>query len=237
MNSTSLAMNTAGDERRLLQNMRRNRALSCYCSALIDVSSFGYYNIDMDENPVVTLVAIETAAPKRRIARSAGAVYIALIAMMIGCISLGNLLYSLWQISRYVTQPILYAAIAICGAYLYRRHYRCYRYTLTDEMFAIEQIGFGGEKTLAVVWLTDILRIFDQPEQKRVIGRIIRASLPPLKAATWVQTLVDGNEVMYRISASERFVEKLIAQWQNATKPQTAKTDDAAAGKAARKER
>ena len=213
MNSTPLAMNTAGAERRLLQNIHQNHALSCNCSALIDVSVFDHYNMDMDKNPVVTLIAIENAAPKRRISRSAGAVYLMLIALMIGCISIGNLLYLHWQIPRVITQPALYALIAGCGVYLYRRHYLRYRYTLTNEMFSIERIGLNGEKMLAAVSIADIRHI-DRKKTKRATGRIIRASLPPTKAAPWISARIDGAEYLLQVGVSESFLEKLIAQWQ-----------------------
>ena len=154
--------------------------LSLKCSSLIDVLKLTNYNIHMDENAVVNLLAIETAVPKRRIIRSAGAVYLALIVLMIACISIGNLLEANWQIPRLLTQPILYAMIAISGAFLYRRHFICFRYTLTDEQFAIEQTGGNREKTIAVIMISEIHTIVKQTEQRRVRCKKVDASLPPL---------------------------------------------------------
>ena len=220
MNSRPLAMNTAGDERRLLQNMVIILTISLNYSSLIDVLKSAYYNIVMDENNVVTLIEIETAAPKRRITRSAGAVYLALIVLMIGCISIGNLLYTNWQIPRFITQPILYLIIAICGYFIYRRHYLSYRYTLTDEMFAIEQIGGNSERTIAAISLRDIRRICDRDGAKDIRKNILHASIPPQKDTTWITTLVDGKEMTYTISASEEFVKELTDQWRRLQTPQ-----------------
>jgi hypothetical protein len=168
----------------------------------------------MEENTVVNLLAIETIAPKWRIARSAGAVYVMLIAVMIGCISLGNLLYATVQIPRQITQPILYALIAVCGFYLYRRHYICYRYTLTDEQFAIEEVGGRIEKTIAVVSLNDIRRISSFYDSTKITGKTIHAALPPKEAQTRITAISDGAETTYIVVASEEFIQKLTAQWR-----------------------
>ena len=180
--------------------------LSPKCSSLIDVLEFAYYNIHMDENAMVNLLAIETAKPKRRMIRSSGAVYLALLVLMIGCISVGNLLYASFQIPRHVTQPVLYAMIAICGVILYRRHFICFRYTLTDEQFAIEQIGGNREKTIAAMMICDIQRIISRNEAQHMSGKKVDTSLPPKKNATWICATVDGVETAYRISASEAFL-------------------------------
>jgi hypothetical protein len=144
--------------------------------------------------------------------RSAGAVYFALIVLMLACISIGNLLYAKWQIPRYLTQPILYGLIAICGLYLYRRHFVCFRYTLTDAHFAIEQVGGNKEKTIAVVMIRDIRQVAGQAEAKNLSGHKIDASLPPSKTAAWVLTVTDGVEIAYRISASEAFLDTMKQQ-------------------------
>ncbi len=217
MNSTPLAINTAGDERRLSQNTTRIHALSSKCSSLIDVLRYAYYNKLMDEYAIVNLLAIETAAPKLRIARSAGAVHVTLIALVIGCISLGNLLYANWLISRYFSQPALYGLIAICFVILYRRHYVCFRYTLTNEQLGVEQIGGSGEKTLAAVELIEIRSIGNHTGKRNFRRRHVRASLPPQKNATWISAMVDGKEIDLTISASEEFVMKLTEQWRIAT--------------------
>jgi len=194
--------------------------LSPKCSSLIDVLKYATYNIHMDENAVVKLRAMETATPKWRIARSAGAVYIMLIALMIGCISIANLLYASWQIPRQITQPVLYALIAICGLYLYRRHYICYRYTLTDDLFAIERVGGKMEKTIAVIALEDILAILPFAEKRTISGKTIHASLPPKETQMFVNVKNGDGEITYSISTSQDFIHQLTAQWQSVIRSQ-----------------
>jgi membrane protein YdbS with pleckstrin-like domain len=193
--------------------MQRIRALSSNCSALIDVLNFAHYNYDMEENTFVNLLAIETAAPRWRITRSVGAIYIWLIVLMIGCISIGNLMYQNWQIPRYITQPILYAIIGIVAFFLYRRHYICFRYTVTDDQLAIEQIGGSKEKIVAAISLTDITTIDMEQERKQKRGRMIDASLPPKKDAIWIFTQDRDEDIIYTISASNEFVQELKKAW------------------------
>ena len=188
--------------------------LSLKYSSLIDVLKFAHYNIHMEERTVINLLAIETAVPKRRVIRSAGAVYLGLIVVMIGCICIGNLAYERWEIPRFITQPILYGLIAICGLLLYGRHYICYRYTLTDEQFAIEQIGGSREKTIAVMMISDISQLSQQTQEVNFRRKKIDASLPPSKNATWIYATVDGAETAYRISASDSFLNMLTQQMQ-----------------------
>ncbi|HWQ98640.1 MAG TPA: hypothetical protein VN538_11180 [Clostridia bacterium] len=195
--------------------MQRIRMLSLKYSSLIDVLKSATYNIHMEENTVVNLLAIETIAPKWRIARSAGAVYVMLIVLMVGCISIGNLLYNSFQIPRHLTQPILYALIAICGFYLYRRHYICYRYTLTEDQFAIEEVGGRTERTIAVIALADVRAITPSHDNTNATGKIIRASLPPKETQTRVKAIADGIETTYIVSASEELIQKLTAQWKH----------------------
>lgn len=208
-------MNTASVEGRLLQNTSYNLAISLNCSSLIDVLKSAYYNMIMDENAVITLIAMETASPKWRMTRSAGAVYAALIVLIIGCISAGNLLYERFSIPRHVTQPVLYTMIAIAAYYIYQRHFLRYRYTLTSDTLAIEQLGGKVERILAVISLNDISRIQRNNDARRSKEKIVRAALPPYQGATRVFTMIDEKEIQYEISASEEFFAKLIEQWQN----------------------
>jgi len=194
--------------------MTRILTISLNYSPLIDVLKYAYYNIDMDENAIITLIAIETATPKRRITRSVGAIYVALIVLIIGCISIGNLLYANWQIPRHITQPILYAMLAGFGYWIYRRHYLSYRYTLTNEMFAIEQIKGNGDQTIAAMELREIRNICGYVEKSCTGKRTIFASIPPRRETTWITAQLDGKEVDYSISASEDFIAKLTAQWR-----------------------
>ena len=168
----------------------------------------------MDENAIITLIAIETIAPKRRFTRSDGAIYIILIALIIGSISAGNLLYERFSIPRYVTQPIFYAIIAIAGYLIYRRNYLRFRYTLTTNTLAIEQIGGSEEKTLAAIDLALIQQIEHYPIKQKRKAKTIYAYLPPQKNITWVLAKEDGDETRYAISASDEFIDQLKEQWR-----------------------
>ncbi|MDD4311691.1 MAG: hypothetical protein PHW41_04345 [Eubacteriales bacterium] len=157
--------------------------------------------------------------------RSAGAVYAALIILIIGCISAGNLLYERFSIPRHITQPILYAMIAFAGYYIYRRHYLRYRYTLTRDMLAIEQIGGKEERILAVINLRHIQQIQRNKNERSRNAKIVRASLQPNRDATRILAVIDGNETQFEISASEEFLAKLNEQWNIA---RTTPTDEQA---------
>ena len=168
----------------------------------------------MDENAIITLIAIETIAPKRRFTRSAGAIYIILIALIIGSMAAGNLLYERFLIPRYVTQPILYAVIATVCYFVYRRNYLRYRYTLTTNTLAIEQIGGSKEKTLAAIDLSCTRQIQHDTLKERSKAKTVYAYLPPRKSITWVLENEDGKETRYAISASREFLDQLNAQWR-----------------------
>ena len=152
-------MNGATAERRLKRIIDEILAISLNCSSLIDVLDIRHYNEPMEENDVINLIAMETAEPKRKLNRSAGAIYAVLIALILGVIMLANFLYMKWQIPRFAVQPALYAAIAICGVIVYRRNYISFRYTLTDRMLAIEKIAGNREQTMIAVSLEDIRSI------------------------------------------------------------------------------
>lgn len=190
--------------------------ISSYCSSLIDVLKYAHYNIVMEESALINLLDIETAKPKRQITRSVGAIYIALIVLIIGCISIGNLLYQHYQIPRFLTQPVLYCIIAICGYYLYKRHYICFRYTLTDELFVIEQTGGNKEKTIAVIQLCEIKRIDSAETANKTRGKLIHTSLPPRKDATYITINATDREMIYTISATVEMVGKLKEAWKAA---------------------
>lgn len=168
----------------------------------------------MEESDVLTLIAMETAEPKRKLNRSAGAVYVVLIALIVGTIALANLLYTRWQIPRYAVQPPIYALTAIFGIYAYRRHYLSYRYTLTDRMFAIERIAGGGERTIAAATLDEIADIVPYRHDIRRKGMISASVLPRRKSTMVIIKEENGRERAYCISPGEAFLMKLTAQWR-----------------------
>ncbi len=166
----------------------------------------------MEENDIISLIAMETAEPKRKMIRSAGSVYVILIALVIGTISLANLLYARWQIPRYIVQPTMYALIVICGIFIYQRHSVGYRYTLTELMFAIERVTVHKEQTITAVPLENIIRIEDSIRSFTLSDRSTNASTLPRKLSRTICIEENGSRISYRISPSKEFLQKLLAQ-------------------------
>jgi hypothetical protein len=170
----------------------------------------------MEENAVINLIAMETAEPKRKLNRSPGAIYAVLIALILGVITLANLLYARWQIPRFAVQPALYAAIAICGVIVYQRNYISFRYTLTDRMLAIERIAGYRERTLIAVSLRDIQAILSSRQGLYTKHRTYNASKTARSKSIAVVLIENGIETAWRISPSDDFLQKLTAQWRQA---------------------
>lgn len=169
----------------------------------------------MEENSVLSLVDMETVEPKHKLNRSPGSIYVVLLLFTFGAISLTSLLENRWQIPRYLTQPALYAILAACGWLIYRHFYVSYRYTLTDQMFAIERIAGNRERTILAAPLDEICEIqaFSRTAAKRT--RPINASILPRRMSTLIALSGQDTRVMYRIGPSESFLQKLTAQWQS----------------------
>lgn len=214
MNLRSLAKNPVKVYKRLFRNISFNLAESRNCSPLIDVLFAGYYNVHMEENTVQAFIATETARPPNRLNRSIGALYIILMALILAVISAANLLDTRWQIPRYLVQPFFYVLIAIVSVYIYRRHYVCFRYTLTDQTLLIERLAGGSERMVAAVLLTDIMAIETSEREKRFFQHAINASILSRKDSTLLHVGRGTGEVMIWISPSEIFLRQLKTQRQ-----------------------
>ena len=169
----------------------------------------------MEESSVISLVDMETVEPKHKLNRSPGSIYVLLLALLLGAISLVNLLESRWQVPRYLAQPALYAAIAATGYLIYRRNYISYRYTLTDRMFAIERITGNRERLVIAVPLEEIRGIRALNRAAHSGSRQVNASIPPIRKSTLIELDDRGKRLFYRISPSENFLQNLTAQWQS----------------------
>lgn len=214
MNSTLLAMNTGDHERRLLQNIEQIRAESFVYSSLIDVLEIDYYNIVMQENSIINLIEMEIAKPKRKLNYSVGAVYGILIILMVGAITLTNLVVSKWGISRALVQSTTYICLGLVVGYLYRYHYITFRYTLTNQMFAIERIAGNHQKAIATAFLEDIREIGSAKSSFKRQPRIINAFFSK-QQSTWITVAEnDTRMICYRVNLSQEFLEKLQSQRQ-----------------------
>ena len=215
MNSTPLAINAGDHERCLLQNIEHIHAESLNCSSLIDVLKIDYYNIVMQENSIINLIEMEIAKPERKLNYSVGAVYGILIILMVGAISLTNLIVGKWGISRILVQPAVYICLGLIAGYLYRYHYITFRYTLTDQMFAIERIAGNHQKAIATVFLEDIRAIDSDKTSLKRQSRIINVSITSKQKSFWITVAEnDTSMICYRVNLSPEFLEKLLSQWQ-----------------------
>ena len=168
----------------------------------------------MESSPVINLISIETAEPKRRFQYSAGASYIILILLIVGAISLANLIEERWQIPRNYVKPLLTLLIAGCAVYVYRFHYITYRYTLTDEVFVIEQIAGTKTRLIAVLSLNEVTEISAKRDEQHQTVKQYNASVVPKKNSIFVTTGSDGSVKIYRVSPSEEFIHQLNVQWR-----------------------
>ncbi len=168
----------------------------------------------MEVSPVINLISIETVEPKRRFQHSAGAAYIILILLIIGAISLANLIEARWQIPRIYTQPAFYLLIAGCAAYIYRFHSIIYRYTLTDEILVIEQIAGVRTRLITALQLNEIEEISTTRRDTYQKAKRYNASVLPRKNSIFITVGNEGSGKSYRISPSEEFIQQLNAQWQ-----------------------
>jgi hypothetical protein len=214
MNSSPVAKNPARLERRLLQNILFILAQSRIYSPLIDVLQIDPYNIRMEENTVQTLVAFEIAQPRKRLSRSAGAVYFMLTALVLAVISAANFAATHWQIPREWVQLPLYVLLIAAGIFVYRRHYVCYRYTLTDQTFAMDRIAGNAERAIAAVDLRDIDWTRADHEGRKTAMRTINASVLPKRESVRLTIRLDDQETVLYISPSEEFYMTLQAQIQ-----------------------
>ena len=218
MNSSKVAKNPAGHEERLFENIVINLARSRIYSPLIDVLHVEPYNIRMEENTVQTLVAFEIVQPAKKLDRSAGALLFALIALVLAIIFAANVVSFSLNIPRELVQLPLYALLTASCYYAYRRHYVCYRYTLTDQTFAVDRISGTKEHALAAILLTDIESVRPPDAIRDKASRVLYASVRNRKQSYRMNAMLDGQMTRLSISISEEFYLALLAQMQTIAK-------------------
>ncbi|MPM94144.1 hypothetical protein SDC9_141287 [bioreactor metagenome] len=217
-------MNSARDYEQLLQNIAFNLFNALNYSSLIDVLKTGHYNISMGENDVQNLICMENAAPKPRLIRSAGALYVVLLLLAIGSIAAANALEEHLRIPREYSQIALYALLLGAGLYIYRFRLTSFRYTLTDRYFSIDRLTGRSEKAEERLLLSDItyIGVFTPDEGFGIRwGAIRNRSILPVKKSTAIRYRENGEERNLLISPGEEMLEKLTAQWENAVQTDT----------------
>jgi len=177
----------------------------------------------MEENTVQTLVAFEISQPAKKLNRSAGALLVALTALVLTVIFAANILSSYLNIPREFVQLPLYALLAASSYYAYRRHYVCYRYTLTDQTFAVDRISGTKERFIAAILLTDIESIRPPNRTSEETNRVLYASVQNRKQSFCMNAMLNGQMTRLYISISEEFYTALLAQMQTVAKRESTK--------------
>lgn len=178
----------------------------------------------MEETNVQTLICMENSAPKPRVIRSAGALYVVLLLLAIGSIAAANALEERLQIPREYSQIAFYALLLGAGWYIYRFQLTAFRYTLTDRFFSIDRLTGRNEREEERLPLSDIIDIgMIIPERRfRVrLGAIRNRSFLPKKRSTAIRYRDNGEERILLVSTSVEMLEKLTAQWKNAVQTDT----------------
>jgi hypothetical protein len=172
----------------------------------------------MEENNVHSLIGLETVEPKRGFIRSSGALYVALLLLVLGVIAAGNALSTLWEVPRVYVQITLYALLLLLGWYVYRYYLTAFRYTLTDRVFAVERVVGKKARADECVHLSDIARIraYDGAQDDTGRRRNLSARRKKDSIAVYVRGEKGGRVLI--VSPSEEFIEKLTTQWKIARK-------------------
>ena len=174
----------------------------------------------MENTRVENLVAMEKAAPKRRILRSDGALYVVLLIAVVGVIVAGHAISARWDLPRLYVQLTLYALLLAIGYLVYRHCLIVFRYTLTDRMFTVDRIVGRKQSNDVSVHLCDIssIRPWTAAQGTGETGKL-RSLYNGRRADTLcVAVPIGGKRNRILISASEEFAGKLMAQWKTARK-------------------
>lgn len=166
----------------------------------------------MKESTVQTLVALETAQPAKKLNRSAGAIYFALIMLVLAAITTANFLFLHWQIPRIYVQLGLYALFAAVGFYIYRNHYVCFRYTLTNQAFAVERIAGSKERSLAAISLSDIESVSPYNSMRVAAKTTLYASVWRKRNSIQMVARFEERKTILYFSPSKDFLDSLQAQ-------------------------
>ena len=167
----------------------------------------------MESIQVENYICSETAVPKRHIVRSDGALYVALLALVMGIILCGNAVSARWDLPRFYVQLVLYAILIGIGYLVYRFCLVSFQYTLTTRMLTVNRVVGKKVRPEANVHLSDIVSVrpfAEAGEMKRprsVFTGRKRDSLAVTVAA-------GGQRYTLLLSPTDGFLEKLKAQWK-----------------------
>lgn len=179
---------------------------------MIDVFSDGHYNERMDADDVQTLLAMETAEPKRRLIRSSGALYTVLILLVFGAIAAANALNTRFDVPRAAVEIPLNVLILLYGWHARRTDLTSCRYTLTNRVFAVERIVGGRERLSAAVDISDIIEVTTAEQAAKTGIPAANWSLRPAREASALRIRGEKGDRIWLVSASADFLEKLAKQ-------------------------
>lgn len=214
MNSSKDAKNPAKRVKRLFENISIILAQSRIYSSLIDVLQNELYNVHMEEDTVQTLVAFEISQPAKKLNRSAGALLFLLAALVLFIILAANLLSTALEIPRETIQLPLYALLLAASCFVYRRHYVCYRYTLTNQTFAVDRISGNKERALFAVLLRDMALVQPGNTTRVRVKHVVHASVLSERRSIRMNATLDGHKTVFYLSPSKEFYATLQAQVQ-----------------------
>ena len=153
------------------------------------------------------VVYSERNAPKRRIVRSDGALYVLLLIGTFGAIALGYVLSKQLGIRRLYVQLALYAVLLAAGYAIYRLRLIDYLYELTDTEFRVTQAVGSKEKPILAVPLSAITEVGAYRQTDAIAeARTYRGSRD---RTTAVWFTADGKTHIVCLNASDRLIEKL----------------------------
>ena len=211
-------MNTLGDYFKISSNISLIYPFSLICLTLIDVLGTGIYNKTMETSVVENHVMIEKAAPRRQFVRSDGALYVLMLALVVGVIVAGNVLSARWGLPRLYVQLSLYAVLIAAGYWVYRHCLVVFRYALTDRMLTIDRIVGKKVRNDENVHLCDIVALRPFDKTNRDTGKLRGLYVNRRRDALAVTVSAGGRRFTILMSPSEEFAGKLLTQWKTARK-------------------
>ncbi len=185
-----------------------------HCSSFVDVCAVCHYNGGMEAENVQTYICMERSEPKRRILRSDGALYLAVLAGVLAVIIGANALSSRYQWPRLFVQLTLYVVLLAVMYVIYRCCMLSFRYTLTDRMLSVERLVGKKCKPEESVHLRDVVAICPVAEATAAL-QAPRGVYTGRRRDTLAVTVCEPKRTFtLLISPTNEFADKLIKQWK-----------------------
>ena len=168
----------------------------------------------MESETVQTYLSMERSEPKRRILRSDGALYLAVLLGVLAVIWGANALSSRYDWPRLYVQLSLYAVLIGLMFVLYRKCLLVFRYTLTDRMLSVERMVGKKCKPEESVHLSDITAIRPVSEAGGALPKPRGCFTGRRRDALAVTVREPARTFTLLLSPSDPFTASLTAQWK-----------------------